>query len=162
MGMNNLIACCDFWLAASIGNLSIAIALNSGPQNIKAPFSHGEATVLATFRTHRGFYDTGSTIAKSGCWSMLKGGLTVIESGSALLYFQSKNASIDIWVDQRLLSRNNGTDDLQVSDPLFGAGHSDSASALSAELAVPVSSKILIACIGDGRWYVGYSSGFEV
>ncbi|GJW09017.1 carbohydrate-binding, CenC-like protein [Tanacetum coccineum] len=127
-----------------------------------APFSHGEATVLATFRTHRGFYDTGSTIAKSGCWSMLKGGLTVNESGSALLYFQSKNASIDIWVDQRLLSRNNGTDDLQVSDPLFGAGNSDSASALSAELAVPVSSKILIACIGDGRWYVGYSSGFEV
>nr|GEW45057.1 carbohydrate-binding, CenC-like protein [Tanacetum cinerariifolium] len=30
---------------------------------------------------------------------MLKGGLTVNESGSALLYFQSKNASIDIWVD---------------------------------------------------------------
>ncbi|GKA60172.1 carbohydrate-binding, CenC-like protein [Tanacetum coccineum] len=61
--------------------------------------SHGEATVLATFRTQRGFHDAGSTIAKSGCWSMLKGGLTVNESGSALLYFQSKNASIDISVD---------------------------------------------------------------
>lgn len=61
--------------------------------------SHGEATVLATFGTPRGFYDAGSTIAKSGCWSMLKGGLTVNESGSALLSFQSKNPSIDIWVD---------------------------------------------------------------
>nr|GEW52139.1 GATA transcription factor 8-like [Tanacetum cinerariifolium] len=32
---------------------------------------------------------------------------------------------------------SNGTHDLQVSDPIFGAGNSDSASALSAELAVP-------------------------
>ncbi|GJR97902.1 carbohydrate-binding, CenC-like protein [Tanacetum coccineum] len=70
--------------------LSLAASLQIG---------HGEATVLATFRTHRGFYDAGSTIGKSGCWSILKGGLTVNESGSTLLYFQSKNASIDIWVD---------------------------------------------------------------
>ncbi|GJV91819.1 cytokinin dehydrogenase 3-like protein [Tanacetum coccineum] len=70
--------------------LSLAASLQIG---------HGEATVLATFRTHRGFYDAGSTIGKSGCWSILKGGLTVNESGSALLYFQSKNASIDISVD---------------------------------------------------------------
>ncbi|CAI9304178.1 unnamed protein product [Lactuca saligna] len=62
--------------------------------------SHGDdAIVVATFKTPSGFYDAGSTIAKSGCWSMLKGGLTVNESGSAQLYFQSENASIDIWVD---------------------------------------------------------------
>ncbi|KAI3496815.1 hypothetical protein L1887_39192 [Cichorium endivia] len=62
--------------------------------------SHGDdATVVATFRTPTGFYEAGSTKAKSGCWSMLKGGLTVNQSGSAQLYFQSKNTWIDIWVD---------------------------------------------------------------
>ncbi|KAI3497391.1 hypothetical protein L1887_39964 [Cichorium endivia] len=58
-----------------------------------------DATVIATFKTATGFYDAGSTKAKSGCWSMLKGGLTVNESGSAQLYFQSKNPLIDIWID---------------------------------------------------------------
>ncbi|KAL7583308.1 hypothetical protein Lser_V15G45005 [Lactuca serriola] len=62
--------------------------------------SHGDdATVVATFRTPTGFYDVGLTMAKSGCWSMLKGGITVNQSGSTQLYFQSKNTSIDIWVD---------------------------------------------------------------
>lgn len=49
-----------------------------------------DAIVVATFKTPSGFYNAGSTIAKSGCWSMLKGGLTVNESGSAQLYFQVK------------------------------------------------------------------------
>ncbi|CAH1444289.1 unnamed protein product [Lactuca virosa] len=62
--------------------------------------SHGDdATVVATFRTPTNFYDAGSTMAKFGCWSMLKGGITVNQSGSTQLYFWSKNASIDIWVD---------------------------------------------------------------
>ncbi|CAI9303474.1 unnamed protein product [Lactuca saligna] len=58
-----------------------------------------DAIVVATFSTPTGFYDAGSTMAKSGCWSMLKGGITVNQSGSTQLYFQSKNVSIDIWVD---------------------------------------------------------------
>ncbi|KAJ9551984.1 hypothetical protein OSB04_016029 [Centaurea solstitialis] len=62
--------------------------------------SHGDAaTVVATFKTPTGYYDAGATKSKSGCWSMLKGGLTVNESGTAHLYFQSENPSIDIWID---------------------------------------------------------------
>ncbi|KAJ9551969.1 hypothetical protein OSB04_016014 [Centaurea solstitialis] len=63
--------------------------------------SHGDAaTVVAKFKTERGYYyDAGATTSKSGCWSMLKGGLTVNESGTAHLYFQSENPSIDIWID---------------------------------------------------------------
>ncbi|KAL4579984.1 hypothetical protein LXL04_016156 [Taraxacum kok-saghyz] len=62
--------------------------------------SHGdEATVVATFRTPTSFYNAGLTKAKSGCWSMLKGGLTVNQSSSSQLYFQSDNLSVDIWVD---------------------------------------------------------------
>ncbi|XP_071727057.1 endo-1,4-beta-xylanase 5-like [Rutidosis leptorrhynchoides] len=61
--------------------------------------SHSNATVVATFKTPTGYYNAGLTIAKSGCWSMLKGGLTVNESGSAQLYFQSENISADIWID---------------------------------------------------------------
>ncbi|GJS27246.1 hypothetical protein Tco_0487866 [Tanacetum coccineum] len=52
--------------------------------------SHGEAAMLATFRTKRWFYDAGLTIAKSGCWSMLKGGLTVNESGEPYSIFRAK------------------------------------------------------------------------
>ncbi|KAI3755467.1 hypothetical protein L1987_55268 [Smallanthus sonchifolius] len=61
--------------------------------------SNGDATVVATFKTPTGFYDAGSTKAKSGCWSMLKGGITVNKSSLAQLYFQSENPSVDIWVD---------------------------------------------------------------
>ncbi|KAH7653931.1 Endo-1,4-beta-xylanase protein [Dioscorea alata] len=41
----------------------------------------------------------GTMIAKSGCWSMLKGGISVNYSGPAELYFESQNASIEIWID---------------------------------------------------------------
>ncbi|KAM0950451.1 putative endo-1,4-beta-xylanase [Dioscorea sansibarensis] len=41
----------------------------------------------------------GTVIAKSGCWSMLKGGISVNNSGPAELYFESQNASIEIWID---------------------------------------------------------------
>ncbi|KAK9054722.1 hypothetical protein SSX86_025801 [Deinandra increscens subsp. villosa] len=61
--------------------------------------SHGDAIVVATFKTPTGFHNAGSTEAKSGCWSMLKGGLTVNKSGSVQLYFQSENPTVDIWVD---------------------------------------------------------------
>ncbi|KAF5814154.1 putative endo-1,4-beta-xylanase [Helianthus annuus] len=61
--------------------------------------SNGDAAVVATFKTPTGYHDAGSTRAKSGCWSMLKGGLTVNKSGPAHLYFQSENPLVDIWVD---------------------------------------------------------------
>ncbi|KAA8545771.1 hypothetical protein F0562_020778 [Nyssa sinensis] len=61
--------------------------------------SHGNAEVVATFKTSTGFKHAGWVIAESGCWSMLKGGLVVNASGAAELYFESKNTSIEIWVD---------------------------------------------------------------
>ncbi|KAF5789565.1 putative endo-1,4-beta-xylanase [Helianthus annuus] len=61
--------------------------------------SNGDATVVATFKTPTGYHDAGSTRAKSGCWSMLKGGLTVNKSGPTHLYFQSENPSVDIWIN---------------------------------------------------------------
>ncbi|PON90535.1 Glycoside hydrolase [Trema orientale] len=59
----------------------------------------GNVTVTAVFKTSSGFKHAGSTIAESNCWSMLKGGLTVDESGPAQLYFESNNTSVEIWVD---------------------------------------------------------------
>ncbi|KAI3913551.1 hypothetical protein MKX01_022132 [Papaver californicum] len=61
--------------------------------------SEGEETVVAVFKTTDGFTHEGAPIAQSGCWSMLKGGLTVDSSGYAELYFQSNNTKVDIWVD---------------------------------------------------------------
>ncbi|EER98066.1 hypothetical protein SORBI_3002G053800 [Sorghum bicolor] len=40
----------------------------------------------------------GAIDAKSGCWSMLKGGMTSDSSGHAEIYFES-HAAVDIWVD---------------------------------------------------------------
>lgn len=50
--------------------------------------SGSNVTVTAVFKTSTGFKHAGSTIAESNCWSMLKGGLTVDESGPAQLYFE--------------------------------------------------------------------------
>ncbi|PON90538.1 Glycoside hydrolase [Trema orientale] len=56
--------------------------------------------VTATFKTgHNRFKQAGFVVAKSHCWSFLKGGLTVDASGPAELYFESNNTSVDIWVD---------------------------------------------------------------
>ncbi|XP_060667184.1 endo-1,4-beta-xylanase 5 [Ziziphus jujuba] len=55
--------------------------------------------IRAVFNTSNGFKHVGATIAESGCWSMLKGGLTVDASGPAHLYFESKNTSVEIWAD---------------------------------------------------------------
>uniref|UniRef100_A0A803MC15 GH10 domain-containing protein n=1 Tax=Chenopodium quinoa TaxID=63459 RepID=A0A803MC15_CHEQI len=49
--------------------------------------------------TFSGFKPAGSVIAQVGCWSMLKGGITVECSGPAEFYFQSNDTSVDIWVD---------------------------------------------------------------
>ncbi|KAK2974472.1 hypothetical protein RJ640_018637 [Escallonia rubra] len=61
--------------------------------------SHGNAEVAAMFKTPAGVKNAGWVIAKHGCWSMLKGGLTVTDSGPAQLYFESKNTLVEIWAD---------------------------------------------------------------
>ena len=44
--------------------------------------------MAAAFRTNGGVKYAGAIIAETGCWSMLKGGLTVEGSGPAQLYFE--------------------------------------------------------------------------
>ncbi|KAK9286518.1 hypothetical protein L1049_014916 [Liquidambar formosana] len=61
--------------------------------------SDGNVPVTAVFKTTSGFKQAGAVIAESGCWSMLKGGLTVDVSGPSKLYFESNNTSVEIWVD---------------------------------------------------------------
>ncbi|GAB2225299.1 hypothetical protein Drorol1_Dr00006091 [Drosera rotundifolia] len=61
--------------------------------------SKGNAQVNVVFKTTDGFKHAGGVVAESGCWSMLKGGLTVDSSGFAELYFEANDTSVDIWVD---------------------------------------------------------------
>ncbi|KAL5224635.1 hypothetical protein ABZP36_011274 [Zizania latifolia] len=61
--------------------------------------SAGMANVKAIIKAPDGEYITAAaTVAKSGCWSMIKGGMTAYSSGPAELYFES-DAAADIWVD---------------------------------------------------------------
>ncbi|KAM3291421.1 endo-1,4-beta-xylanase 5-like [Capsicum chacoense] len=61
--------------------------------------NHGDDTSIAViFKTQDGFQHAAWVIAKSGCWSMFKGGLANA-SGPAQLYFETNNTSIDIWAD---------------------------------------------------------------
>uniref|UniRef100_A0A0E0KA72 GH10 domain-containing protein n=1 Tax=Oryza punctata TaxID=4537 RepID=A0A0E0KA72_ORYPU len=61
--------------------------------------SDGIADVRAVVKTAGGdFIHSGGVEARSGCWSILKGGLTAAAAGPAELYFES-NATVDIWVD---------------------------------------------------------------
>ncbi|XP_062216465.1 endo-1,4-beta-xylanase 5-like [Phragmites australis] len=60
--------------------------------------SDGSADVRAVVKTNGDFIHAGGVDARSGCWSILKGGLTAAASGPAELYFES-NATVDIWVD---------------------------------------------------------------
>ncbi|URE25731.1 hypothetical protein MUK42_32664 [Musa troglodytarum] len=72
----------------------------------------GNTTVTAVFKTAKdGFVHVGAVEARSGCWSMIKGGLTAKSSGPAEFYFEvtstalfsslhtSNNTSVEIWVD---------------------------------------------------------------
>ncbi|XP_058068723.1 endo-1,4-beta-xylanase 5-like [Magnolia sinica] len=61
--------------------------------------SKGNAPVTAVFKTSNGFKRAGAVAAKEGCWSMLKGGLTVDVSGPSELYFETNNTAAEIWVD---------------------------------------------------------------
>ncbi|KAL6648626.1 hypothetical protein ACP70R_012850 [Stipagrostis hirtigluma subsp. patula] len=60
--------------------------------------SDGSADVRAVVKTNGDFIHAGGVEARSGCWSILKGGLTAAASGPAELYFES-NATVDIWLD---------------------------------------------------------------
>jgi hypothetical protein len=48
----------------------------------------GSADVRAVVKTVGDFVHVGGVVAKAGCWSMLKGGLTAASSGPAELYFE--------------------------------------------------------------------------
>ncbi|GMH03093.1 hypothetical protein Nepgr_004932 [Nepenthes gracilis] len=61
--------------------------------------STGNVPITAIFKTAEGFKPAGAVVAESGCWSMLKGGLTVDHSGSADLFFLSNDTSVEIWID---------------------------------------------------------------
>ncbi|XP_047342292.1 endo-1,4-beta-xylanase 5-like [Impatiens glandulifera] len=61
--------------------------------------SSGNASIYAIFKSPSGYHKAGITVAQSGCWSMLKGGLSINVSESAQLYFESDNTNTEIWVD---------------------------------------------------------------
>ncbi|XP_031256147.1 endo-1,4-beta-xylanase 5-like, partial [Pistacia vera] len=61
--------------------------------------SEGEASISVVVKTTTGYKHGGSVVAKSKCWSMLKGGFTVDASGPAQLYFESNKTSVEIRVD---------------------------------------------------------------
>ncbi|CAO2143534.1 unnamed protein product [Urochloa humidicola] len=59
--------------------------------------SDGNADIRAVVKTNGDFIHAGGVQARSGCWSILKGGLTAA-AGPAELYFES-NATVEVWVD---------------------------------------------------------------
>ncbi|MCL7023727.1 hypothetical protein MKW94_003891, partial [Papaver nudicaule] len=60
----------------------------------------GNEAVSAIFRTKDGqLLHAGTVLAKSGCWSMLKGGISTNTTSHADLYFETGNAVVEIWVD---------------------------------------------------------------
>ncbi|KAI3953278.1 hypothetical protein MKX01_042273 [Papaver californicum] len=62
--------------------------------------SKGNEAVSAMFKTKDGqLLHAGTVIAKSGCWSMLKGGISANSTSQADLYFETGNAMVEIWAD---------------------------------------------------------------
>ncbi|KMZ72073.1 endo-1,4-beta-xylanase, family GH10 [Zostera marina] len=62
-----------------------------------------DVPVSAVFRTNDYGYNfvAGTVMARSGCWSMMKGGITVNVTGSFDLFFEVRNISseVEIWID---------------------------------------------------------------
>ncbi|KAK9164323.1 hypothetical protein Syun_005225 [Stephania yunnanensis] len=58
--------------------------------------NEGNASVVAAVKTKSGFTHAGAVVAQSGCWSMLKGGLTVESSGPAEIYFEARKTKVKI------------------------------------------------------------------
>ncbi|PIA60877.1 hypothetical protein AQUCO_00300413v1, partial [Aquilegia coerulea] len=52
--------------------------------------SEGKEAVTAVIKTSKAHEIVGTVVAEYGCWSMLKGGLSVNSSGPAKLYFEMK------------------------------------------------------------------------
>uniref|UniRef100_M1AXY6 Endo-1,4-beta-xylanase C n=1 Tax=Solanum tuberosum TaxID=4113 RepID=M1AXY6_SOLTU len=63
--------------------------------------SEGSDTVVAMIynSAQKTVIIVGSVIAKSGCWSMIKGGLTVDHNAPSVLHFQSNNTKSELRVD---------------------------------------------------------------
>ncbi|XP_047335570.1 endo-1,4-beta-xylanase 5-like [Impatiens glandulifera] len=61
--------------------------------------SHGNESIFAIFKSKSALHKAGTVVAHSGCWSMLKGGISVHKSERFELYFESNNTNIEIWVD---------------------------------------------------------------
>ncbi|XP_038903280.1 endo-1,4-beta-xylanase 5-like [Benincasa hispida] len=63
--------------------------------------SEGNAHVAVLFRNSKGgqILHGGETMAKHGCWSLLKGGIVSNFTGQAELIFESTNTAVEIWVD---------------------------------------------------------------
>ncbi|CAN1285003.1 Putative pentatricopeptide repeat-containing protein At5g09950 [Linum perenne] len=63
--------------------------------------SKGSQAVGVVFRTNHGeLIPGGEVTAKTGCWSLLKGGIFANFSGPAEILFESKNTTTaDIWID---------------------------------------------------------------
>ncbi|XP_042009296.1 endo-1,4-beta-xylanase 4-like [Salvia splendens] len=59
----------------------------------------GEETILAYIKTPSETKPSGSVIAKTGCWSMLKGGFTAYEDEKVDLIFKVPNNKNEVWID---------------------------------------------------------------
>ncbi|KAK6136479.1 hypothetical protein DH2020_029775 [Rehmannia glutinosa] len=66
----------------------------------KSKTDKGSETVSA-FYTSTNYHTVliGSVVAKSGCWSMLKGGFTAYENMKAELHFSTNNTDVELWID---------------------------------------------------------------
>ncbi|XWS68135.1 hypothetical protein CRYUN_Cryun04dG0064500 [Craigia yunnanensis] len=62
--------------------------------------SKGSETVAVVFKTFDGkLIRGGETLAKQGCWSLLKGSIVAKFSSLAEILLESKNTGVEIWVD---------------------------------------------------------------
>ncbi|CAN4107947.1 unnamed protein product [Withania somnifera] len=66
------------------------VQLSEGTDIVVAMISHSVQKTVTT---------VGSVIAKSGCWSMIKGGLTVDNNASSVLHFKSNNTRSELRID---------------------------------------------------------------
>ncbi|KAF2294412.1 hypothetical protein GH714_010785 [Hevea brasiliensis] len=62
--------------------------------------NRGRESVAVALRTAAGeLIRAGNVIASDGCWSLLKGGIFANFSGPAEILFESKNTTVEIWID---------------------------------------------------------------
>ncbi|CAO2831469.1 unnamed protein product [Amaranthus hypochondriacus] len=63
--------------------------------------NEGREVISVRFRRPYGkeYLHGGTVIAKHGCWSMLKGGILANFSGPVHITFETKNTSVEVWVD---------------------------------------------------------------